>query len=533
MTTHASALVAFPSVRSSGSLCKEAGIAGPSAVAPFRHLLLTLSAVAKEGSLGRLDMSALEVVYAQTLRLWLIDRAKEKEAEMAASSLYRRKNLDHDDIGEAEMEEREFMELFPSFDDALDPEATNDVRKPARPTVLVAPAEKGELVALHHSLFGTDGLSGDGTKFDQVQRSVLASLLSSSSSSLPDTLDNESLPSQFLLLNDRVTAFQNVPVIGGGAYNFYVDPNVPQVKKATAIVSTMRSRLDEIIQEWPDQMVLQHLRSRCDVVLSLDFHSPVAKILSALEQLLLQTEDWEIYANRENTELSCWQVLLESQSKAFAEGVNEWWFRLYDATIRGPIDSCDREDGSDRVGQYLETLIPLLDDFIQTSPLGEFSARMRLLQSFDIFIRRLSLDKTGNQKSALNHVHRVLRSSRNYYGLSSSQISSHLAEQRATLEKEIQGFIKLASWKDINVQALKASAQRIHHQLYKINHLVKLASTFKKFDNFITGRIRSFIHSKSAQIADDLGNLPVQGTTNIQQLYHGASSSLFLALLVQ
>ncbi|KAG6906152.1 hypothetical protein DXG01_015659, partial [Tephrocybe rancida] len=257
-------------------------------------------------------------------------------------------------------------------------------------------------------------------------------------------------------------------------------------------------------------------------------------------------------------ELSCWQVLLESQSKAFAEGVNEWWFRLYDATIRGPIDSCDREDGSDRVGQYLETLIPLLDDFIRTSPLGEFGARMRLLQSFEIFIRRLSLDKTGDQKSALNRVHRVLRSSRNYYDLSSSQISSHLAEQRATLEKEIRGFIKLASWKDINVQALKASAQRTHHQLYKIirkfrdvlrqpisdrmhpqladtpetkpltletvpldpistapppegdlgigssDHLVKLASTFKKFDNFITGRIRSFIHSKSAQIADDL-----------------------------
>ncbi|KAG6866182.1 hypothetical protein C0991_007732 [Blastosporella zonata] len=589
-TSQASALVAFPSVCSSDSVRKEAGIAGPPTVTPFRYLLLTLSAVVKEKSLGFLDMGALEVAYGQALRLWLIDRAKEKEADMAASSLYRRKNLDHDDIGEAEMEEREFLELFPSFDNALDPEVADDAPKPARLSAHVGPAELGELVVLHHKLFGTHGPTSGGTDFNAVRRSILASLLTSSSSSLPDTLDNESLSFQFDLLSDRVTALADVPVIGGGAYNFYMDPNVVQVKRAAAVVSAMRSRLDEIIQEWPDQMVLQHLRSRCDVVLGLDLHSSVAKILSAIEQLLLQTEDWEIYANRYNTlkpnqqgliglivdwrrlELSCWQVLLESQSKTFAEGVNEWWFRLYDATIRGPLDSCDREDGSNRVGQYLETLIPLLDEFIRTSPLGEFDARMRLLQSFEIYIQSLCIEKEGIQRSTLDRVHRILKSSRSYYDLFSSQVSNHLAEQRAALEKEIRGFIKLASWKDINVQALKASAQRTHHQLYKIirkfrdvlrqpiserlhpqpadtpetkplsletvpldptsssapppegnpdgssDHLIKLAQTFKRFDTFVSGRIRSFIHSKSAQLVDELAQDIIVGAKELAAL---------------
>ncbi|KAG6872267.1 hypothetical protein C0995_011404, partial [Termitomyces sp. Mi166 len=571
------ALVTFPSARSSANICKDAGTAGPTGVAPFRYLLLTLSAVAKNQSMGVVDMSALEVVYDQALRLWLIDRAKEKEVDIAASSLYRRKNLDHNDVGEAELEKREFLELFPSFDNVLDREADSPTERPIRPILLVQPAEMRQLVSLHHKLFGTQRLAGDSTDFEESRQVILASLLAAGLS-LPEALDDESLAFQFKVLNDRVTAMENIPDIGEKSYNFYADSNVVQLKRAAVVVFTLKSRLEEIIQEWPDQMVLQHLKGRCDIVLDLDLHSPVAKVLSALEQLLLQTEDWEMYANRENTlkanqqaliglivewrrlELSCWQGLLESQSRTFAEGADEWWFRLYDATIRGPLDSCNREGGSHCVEQYLETLIPLLDDFIRTSPLGQFHVRMRLLKTFERYILRLRHEKDDSQRLTLDRVHCVLRSTRSYFDLFSDQVSDRLATQRATLEKEIQNFIKLASWKDINVQALKASAQRTHHQLYKIirkfrdvlrqhiseqlypqpadtpetEHLslenialgsapvmalplpvgelyigssdrsIELTRAFKKFGTFITDRLRPFIHSKSAQVVDNL-----------------------------
>ncbi|KAG6819694.1 hypothetical protein H0H93_009563, partial [Arthromyces matolae] len=574
-STQAFSLAAFPSVKGSGNICKFSGTAGPPAIAPFRYVLLTLTAVVKEKLLGVWDMNALETVYDQALRLWLIDRAKEKEADMASSSLYRRKNLDHEDIGEAEMEEKEFLELFPSFDDVFDPDASKTTTK-NKPAALVPGSEISQLVSLHHKLFGKSPVPSNSSGFKEARQSLLTSLLTSSAfSSLSETLDDESLPFQFEILHDRVAALENIPVIGD-SYNFYLDPNVAQVRQAATVVSSMRARLDKIIQEWPDQMVLQHLRERCDAVLGLNLHSPIAKVLSALEQLLLQTEDWEMYANRENTlrtnqqaliglivewrrlELSCWKALLESQSKAFAEGADEWWFRLYDATIRGPLDSCDHEDGSNRVEQYLDTLIPLLDDFLRTSPLGEFDARIRLLDTFERYALHLRQNKEEAQRSTLDRVCRVLNSTRCYYELFSDQISSQLAAQRASLEKEIRNFIKLASWKDINVQALKASAQRTHHQLYKIvrkfrdvlrqpitaqlqpqlaeapetkqldfesmatapqvmldlpdgelrigasNRLVQIGNAFKKFDSFITDSIQSFIGSKSARVVDDL-----------------------------
>ncbi|KAK7048623.1 midasin [Favolaschia claudopus] len=261
------------------------------------------------------------------------------------------------------------------------------------------------------------------------------------------------------------------------------------------------------VAEWPDQMVLQHLVGRCDTVLALDLSSPVAK-----------TADWEIYANRHNTlkdhqsaltnlivewrrlELACW--------KSFADGTADWWFHIYDATICGSLDAAERErnDQATTLTDYLSKLIPL--------PLGHF----------EIFCQTL---------------HRVRPS---------------FALKRGVLEKELRGFIKLASWKDINVQALKASAQRTHHQLYKLirkfrdvlrqpvsdqlrqhrrldlhqssesfdalplspfpsnssgsvlapARLQDLTSTFKKFADFLRTRIQPFIGSHSALVVDNV-----------------------------
>ena len=585
-STTASALVAFPSVHSSEALCKGAALTS-SALPPFSRVLLTLSAISVDRSIGVsrcTEMDDLDLAYQQAIRLWLIDRAKEKEVEAAANSLYRRKNVDHDALGEADMEEQEFFELFPTFENVLDPEAQKHdlCQKPSEGSTHVSTAEMHRLRAIHSGLFSSSQATRDSSPmvecFKQARASALMSLLSSHSRSLPDTLDVESIPLQYTLLHDMQSELGAAPPTGRKSYNFYTDANVPAVKKAATVISTLKNRLGALINDWPDQMVLQHLKDRCELVLALNLHSPVAKVLSALEQLLMQTEDWEIYSNRENTlksnqqeliglivewrrtELSCWQVLLESQATSFAEGVSEWWFKLYDATVRGPLDAYDSEASGSAQGleQYLDTLIPLLDDFIRSSPLGQFHARLSLLQTFEDYLRQLSLSRLGDQRLTLDRIQRVLHATGRYYNLYSPLISSYLADQRAALEKEIRGFIKLASWKDINVQALKASAQQTHHHLYKIirkfryvlrepiserlrptladlpetkhlviepivaepaayvslpdgeatepssDHLVNLQRTFVRFSSFIDTSLRAFIHSKSAHAVDDL-----------------------------
>ncbi|KAJ7086033.1 midasin nuclear AAA ATPase [Mycena belliarum] len=585
----ASSLAAFPSVEASRSILAESE-SGPLYMSPFGHLLMNLAALAADAHtvLGiELQVEVIHTIYSQVQRLWLIDRAREGEEEAASSSLYRHKPLDHDDLGEAEMEEREFLILFPSFEDALDPDSQNLEPVKGSQTGRIQSADIQQLVDLHFVLLlPQNAMSCSGPEiFHQLRKSTLRNILQTHFSSLSDVLDAESLPLQLSLLRKSVSSTQTATTSPSAPYNFYADANILEAKKAATVTTSLKMRLQVLIQEWPDQMVLQHLVGRCDAVLALDLGSPVAKVLSALEQLLVQTADWEIYANRHNTlkehqsalttlivewrrlELACWQVLLQSQAKTFADGISEWWFHIYDATIRGPLDAAHPESqdptqskSSSSLSDYLATLVPLLDDFIRGSPLGQFQARMQLLRSFEVYCVHLAGAKAGTRWDVLDRVRRILHATQQFYNMFSLQVSKKLSEQRNGLEKELKGFIKLASWKDINVQALKASAQRTHHQLYKIirkfrdvlrqpvashllpqyagdtecqrldiyqppdtwnplsipsfprivsttapsPHLLDLAPTFRKFGDLIHTRIKPFISASSALIVDNL-----------------------------
>ncbi|KAK0187828.1 midasin nuclear AAA ATPase [Armillaria mellea] len=457
---------------------------------PFQRLLLELSALVYDASTGvgkQACVGLVEQIYDQMMCLWLHDRKKEAEAEKAAQSLYRTHTSDFAAASESEVEEEEFLALFPSFENVTEnDDGISSTRSGAPVPSFVASSQPLEVFDLHQRLFAPDPqyptmslrafLDIRVRSLKDLQRSL---------STLTDTTDDLSLAFNLALLYDRYIGCRKDNDLK--SYNFYLQANMPEVRKAVEVVQRLRERLEYLIKEWPDQMVLQHLKGRCDIVLSLDINSPVAKVLSALEHLLLQTEDWEIYANRDNNlkseraaiidlivewrrlELSCWDTLLDSESTKFQSGISEWWFRLYDATVRGPLDALEREEaGVDSVSAYFDNLLPLLDDFIRGSPLGQFHARLKLLRSFEMYCQLLASTKSSSERATLARVQCVLRGTANYFEMYLPGLSSYLLDQRAALEKEVKAFVKLASWKDVNVHALKASAQRTHHQLYKI-----------------------------------------------------------------
>lgn len=482
------ALVAFPSARSTETLSKLSVMTGPSDIPLFQRVLLCVASIALEKYMG-VEVSnhsgALEAAYEQAFRLWSIDRAKESQRDLESQSLYRRKTLEHDASTDYEIEENEFLELFPNFDDAASEVGS---RRDDR-SGLVESSSSQTFVKMHHVLMESTGsamllvqqIYGDSRSF------ALEEMLKSHATALHDGLDVEGLVFQCTLLRHRLSALHTVGP-GRESSNFYLDSNVCEVTKATVVVTSLKMRLRELIQEWPDQMVLKELEITCDSVLGLDLGSPVAKVLAAIERLLMQSQNWEIYANRDNTlkihqksltdlivewrrlELSCWQGLLEAQARTFADGACESWFQLYDLVIRGPLAAADEEiiGRPEALAEYLNQFIPLLDDFIRSSPLGQYQPRMRLLKSFETFAGFLAAVKDGRTRDTLRRVQNLLHSTIRYYELFSAQIVASLSEQKVALEKEIQSFIKLASWKDVNVHALKQSAQRTHHNLYKV-----------------------------------------------------------------
>ncbi|KAL0960750.1 hypothetical protein HGRIS_005773 [Hohenbuehelia grisea] len=485
----ATALVAFPSIQSTDLLVSDPTSRVPSGFQATQSVLLSLAAFGARIGLGvEIDTLAIDARYSQALHLWLIDRAKEAEAEKAGQSLYRRNVDTYDAASEVAIEEQEFLALFPSFDDVLE-RAGGDRISEAKGTQHISLLDMYKLVDIHHLILAPE--HSQNTSFNlysDLRKSALESLLRSHAQSLPETLDGDSLILQLLVVQAEKVALQGTTK-PSSTYNFYSDPNVPEAIRARDSLQSLIARLEALIQEWPDQMVLQDLKRRCVATLELDLHSPVAMVLSAFEQILLQSEDWEIYASKATTlrehqhvfaniivdwrrlELSSWPGLLESELRASSEHSSEWWFRLYNSLVRGLADALGGEaDGeADAVTIYLRNLIPLLDDFIRTSPLGQFQPRMKLLQSFEHFVARLAGRlQESLYRTNLLRVQHMLHHTYQHFALFSATLSEYLSQQRNALEKDIKALIKLASWKDINVHALKQSAQRSHHQLFKI-----------------------------------------------------------------
>ncbi|KAG1818477.1 uncharacterized protein BJ212DRAFT_1479486 [Suillus subaureus] len=490
----ATSLVTYPSLRSAQLLQTQLEQGAASGASPSDQVLLHVSAIGLRAAMSGLapHAAAVHAAYEQAFRLWTMDRTRQNEKEHDDSSLYRRSALNHDASTEVEAEQKEFLELFPTFEDALASPDGIPNKTHEKPSEFFSVSAAEALLGMHFGLAGVASIGisvgGPNTRFNSSRRSVLNTLLDSRYLTLPDTLDDESLHEQLSFVHDHLLALKSQERATGQLFNFYADANIREAKKALATVDSLRMRLVALIEDWPDQMVLQYLKDRCDTFLALDINSPIAKLLSGLEQIILQTDEWETYAHRGNSlrahqqeltmlvvewrrlELSCWKVLLQSQSDSFVKGVSEFWFRLYDLTVRGTLSAAHEDQGAatGALQQYLRQLPSLLDDFMHSSALGQFQVRLDLLETFRIIVGHIASTLDGWQRNALKRVGLVLASTRRYYQLFAAQLAGSLADQRGGLEKDVQAFIKLASWKDVNVQALKQSAQRTHHQLYKL-----------------------------------------------------------------
>ncbi|KAF9533063.1 hypothetical protein CPB83DRAFT_903057 [Crepidotus variabilis] len=489
-------IVTFPVISHTQSIIRHFPEVEPDNQAVFFHILLALSAATSELELGYHDAqlyATVELANQQALRLWLIDQAKGKQADIDSNTLYRRRQSNYDATSDAQLEEEEFLSIFPTFEEALEQTSHSELGQAVSTSVplLVQPPDVKAMLHSHLDLVEAQlrnhHTSRTNQRIEQLASNGIQSLLHRFPTTSPSSLDRVGISTQIVILHDThssLTADRNTST----TYDFYNDSNYREVKRAADVLLALRNRLEVISRDWPDQMVLKHLIDKCDIILEIAAVSPVAKILTMIEQLLLQTDDWEAYANRDNSikpqreelvnlviswrrlELSCWQSLLDSQAANFVDEDSTWWFRLYDAAIRVPLSFVidDISFNADPLGAYLATLVPLLNDFMNNSPLGLFEARLRLLRSFVQYAALVSPTKSTPERTILGRITRILHSTWIRYHISSRSLQEYLLGQKAILQKDIKDLIKLASWKDVNVHALQQSARKTHHQLYKI-----------------------------------------------------------------
>jgi midasin len=272
-------------------------------------------------------------------------------------------------------------------------------------------------------LFGNNPKTANPSSlFETLRTSTVNTLVSKLYQGLDESLDRNSAVYRLRTLVDLARAVDPPQGIEAPHHDFYTEANPKETAKAVPILLALIARLEELIAIWPEQMVLQSLRDRCHAILAFSSTSPIAQVLTALEQLLQQTEDWEKYADRAHSinvnrssiisqivewrrfELTCWSRLLHTVEDKFEEPVAHWWFRFYETTIRSAPGLEEAVEGAEEKvvdGEiaYWSELVKLLDSFFQTCSIGQFAARLNLVLSFGRYALDLSIAGVSSEVS--------------------------------------------------------------------------------------------------------------------------------------
>ena len=263
----------------------------------------------------------------------------------------------------------------------------------------------------------------------------------------------------------------------GKLYNFYSDANLAEAQRLTAIVQMTQARFLDLQEDWPEHATLADVLRTSSELLALRHIEPIAKILTKAEQLHSYMHQWEIVASKQYTasslyyqltdllvswrrlELSTWARLLDMEDKKCNENADSWWFIAYEVIIAAPLSMVNAED----LQVHAEQLFSTLAKFLESTSLGQYAQRLGMIDCFRSHLKAFAKDVPS-----MGIVICAISNLLGYYTRFKSPIQEYLRKGRQKLEVDMKEILLLASWKDTNIDALRDSAKRSHHKLFKM-----------------------------------------------------------------
>lgn len=253
--------------------------------------------------------------------------------------------------------------------------------------------------------------------------------------------------------------------------DFYNGFSISESQKAIVVVDALWKSTYDLLIQWPEHATLNELFRICKEFLSYSTNTPIAKLLQKLEQIYTFVAEWEKYASSQvslqvhiksitdliiswrKLELRTWSSLLETEDVKLESNIGKWWFYLFE-TIIVSVNSSEYDEAK------LTTLLVSLNVYFSKSCVGEFVPRLKLLKAFAKHLSSLNCTVPG----ILRAINNIIA----FYSQFEPLIIDHIVTGRKQLEKDVKDVILLASWKDVNVEALKQSSRRSHNSLYKL-----------------------------------------------------------------
>ncbi|TAQ87529.1 hypothetical protein B7494_g4151 [Chlorociboria aeruginascens] len=289
------------------------------------------------------------------------------------------------------------------------------------------------------------------------------------------------LPGTFLLLNDQIESLNTASIVSE-SYNFYTDANLPEARKLVSLIHQIQARFVELqaVDEISHMQPLKDVLYTCSDLLRFRHTEPLAKIIIKVEKVHGFMHEWQFggWASRLNSaltlydnitstivnwrrlELSTWAKLFDMESKKCDDDARSWWFVAYQVIIAAPLSM----SGSvEELKDYARKLLQDLQAYFSTAIMGQFVQRLQLLKQLQKHLDLLMLEY-----SPMSVIHGALTNFIAMYSRYENSVIEHLKKSRVSLEKAMRDVLLLASWKDTNIVALRDSAKRSHHKLFKI-----------------------------------------------------------------
>ena len=368
-------------------------------------------------------------------------------------------------------------------------------------------AELSLVVSLHEEMFSNDGKR---TINDNIRvRAFLSSYEAASRlGHLTEWMkkgqeDNSSLGSHLLALalrsNVNRGVWSSTESNDSTIRDFHNDPHPSESIKADLPLRNLLIRIGQLLRAFPGHAVLVSLGQVVERVRKLDIQAvALGKVMTGLEVILRRAQDYEQHASLHVTlgkplkdisvlvtswrklELQSWSHLLTIRENRRSIRAKQHWPRVYSLIHKskgsGEESKCSSTTSTTRkhlaspswvwkgypklsacLGISVDTknlgdLAKVLDTFILTSNIAEFSARLGLIQSFANELRN-ECEVDGKVEERF-HLARLLQSLCNYYSRFIPLLMQTKTKLRDPIEKRLKDEVKLAKWDEQSYYSL-------------------------------------------------------------------------------
>lgn len=424
------------------------------------HFFITLCFAQKQTLNPKLE-SVLDQAFQSIYYRWYYRRVKDEKNEAEKGSLYKHKDTDDDNA--------DFKELFPDYDEVMDFNSENS-----------GATSSESFEHIYHmfvELYVNYYLNINEVPLKNIVEQG-ARLCVDLQDQRSDLLTDVNRPSHLSALMLAIqSSYELYTKESDGEINFYHEPNPAEYRQAMKIVLSIHTSVAKLLAQWPEHATLQSIQRSTDEFLSYPSSFPLDKLLHKIEKIFNFMNEWEKFASSLVTlkshynevtklivswrklELVSWKSIFTFEEAKLKQNLGKWWFHLYESII---VPYTQYLENGQLPGQEpsIVQILGALNIFMSETTYGEFGSRLELIKAF----RNHALAVFSVEKEVSNALSNFIT----FYEQFQPQIVENVNQTKKVLTKEVSEIILLASWKDVNIDALKQSSRRSHNNLFKI-----------------------------------------------------------------